>query len=101
MLIFFLQVKQQWMEPLQALISRINHSFSFFFKTMKCAGEVDLHIPENPVRISNDLWCRGHHFTRLLYVSVGNNFAFNQCQRRIDVIVRLNMVEFWICHVLL
>ena len=40
------------METLQDLIRRINKSFSFFFKSMKCAGEVDLHIPENPVRVS-------------------------------------------------
>ena len=47
------KVKQRWIVPLQALIDRINVKFSEFFRLMKCAGEVNLKIPDNPV------WTRG------------------------------------------
>lgn len=40
------QAKQQWIKPLKELMNRINTSFSYFFSCMKCAGEVDLHVPE-------------------------------------------------------
>lgn len=40
-------IKQEWLPPLQELISKINNNFSHFFSSMKCAGEVDLNIPEN------------------------------------------------------
>ena len=42
-------IKVAWLEPLQALISRINHNFSYFFRNMNCAGEVDLKVPDPPV----------------------------------------------------
>ena len=45
-------IKTRWIDPLQELISKINKNFSSFFKSMQCAGEVDLHVPENPVRYS-------------------------------------------------
>ena len=45
------QLKEQWLEPLKQLIDRINENFTFFFSAMDCAGEVDLHQPENPVRL--------------------------------------------------
>ncbi|KAK2163851.1 hypothetical protein LSH36_73g01022 [Paralvinella palmiformis] len=41
-------VKREWLTPLQKLISKINKNFSYLFTCMKCAGEVDLNIPENP-----------------------------------------------------
>ncbi|KAL3866036.1 hypothetical protein ACJMK2_043377 [Sinanodonta woodiana] len=42
------EAKAHWIQPLQELISRINDSFSHFMKCLKCAGEVDLSVPENP-----------------------------------------------------
>ena len=43
------EAKDHWLEPLQGLIAKINKSFSYFFSRLKCAGEVDLHIPDNRV----------------------------------------------------
>ena len=43
------QVKAEWLDPLKDLIGRINDNFAYYFSTMKCAGEVDLSIPDNPV----------------------------------------------------
>ena len=43
------EVKAKWIEPLKDLIGRINQNFGYYFSTMKCAGEVDLAIPNNPV----------------------------------------------------
>ena len=43
------EIRQAWIGPLQDLISRINANFSHFMKCLKCAGEVDLNIPENHV----------------------------------------------------
>jgi chromosome segregation ATPase len=59
------QVKRRWIEPLQELIARINKNFAYFFRCLKCAGEVDLDIPENPVSTTqaklsaiNPMWNR-------------------------------------------
>ncbi|XP_060572956.1 structural maintenance of chromosomes protein 5-like [Ruditapes philippinarum] len=46
------EAKSQWLDPLQELIGRINKSFSHFFSCLKCVGEVDLHIPDNPEEYS-------------------------------------------------
>ncbi len=43
------EVKAAWLGPLKELLDRINDNFSYFFTCMKCAGEVDLKVPENPV----------------------------------------------------
>lgn len=45
-------VKVRWLEPLKTLISKINENFGRFFRSMNCAGEVDLNVPANPVSIS-------------------------------------------------
>ncbi|XP_054843000.1 structural maintenance of chromosomes protein 5 isoform X2 [Eublepharis macularius] len=37
------QVKEKWLNPLKELVDRINNKFSSFFRSMHCAGEVDLH----------------------------------------------------------
>ncbi|KAJ6669575.1 hypothetical protein lerEdw1_000124 [Lerista edwardsae] len=37
------QVKEQWLNPLKQLVDQINEKFSSFFRSMQCAGEVDLH----------------------------------------------------------
>ncbi|XP_063435345.1 structural maintenance of chromosomes protein 5-like [Mytilus trossulus] len=42
------KAKTEWLEPLRALIERINENFSYFFTCMKCAGEIDLNVPDNP-----------------------------------------------------
>ena len=46
------ETKLKWLEPLKELISRINKNFAYFFNCLKCAGEVDLNIPDNPVSLS-------------------------------------------------
>ena len=43
------EAKRHWLQPLEELIGRINRSFGMFFNSMKCVGEVDLNVPENPV----------------------------------------------------
>ncbi|KAK6178810.1 hypothetical protein SNE40_011310 [Patella caerulea] len=42
------RAKEQWLGPLQELIGKINQNFSYFLECMKCAGEVELAVPENP-----------------------------------------------------
>lgn len=42
-------VKQRWLEQVKTLIGRISRNFSQYFAAMKCAGEVDVSIPDNPV----------------------------------------------------
>jgi len=42
-------VRQRWLEPLQDIIGQINTNFSAYFAAMKCAGEVSLSKPSNPV----------------------------------------------------
>ena len=46
-------VKERWIESVKELIGRISRTFSQYFSAMKCAGEVDVSIPDNPVRILN------------------------------------------------
>jgi len=48
-------VKQRWIEPVKELIGRISRNFSQYFAAMKCAGEVDVSVPDNPVSISVSL----------------------------------------------
>ena len=51
------EIKAQWLGPLQDLIQRIDKNFSHFFSNMKCAGEVDLNVPENPVsQVNREGW---------------------------------------------
>ena len=45
-------VKQRWLEPVKDLVGRISRNFSQYFAAMKCAGEVDVSVPDNPVRQS-------------------------------------------------
>lgn len=42
------QAKERWLNPLKHLVEQINEKFSAFFRSMQCAGEVDLHS-ENEV----------------------------------------------------
>lgn len=44
--------KKQWLEPLTKLIAKISRSFSEYFHSMDCAGEVDLKLPDNAVSIA-------------------------------------------------
>ncbi|MBN3297796.1 SMC5 protein, partial [Amia calva] len=37
------QVKERWLNPLKQLVEQINEKFSDYFRSMQCAGEVDLH----------------------------------------------------------
>ena len=48
-------VKQRWLEPVKELIGRISSNFSQYFAAMKCAGEVDVSVPDNPVRACGNL----------------------------------------------
>ena len=45
------EVKQRWLEPVKQLVGRISRNFSQYFAAMKCAGEVDVSVPENEVCI--------------------------------------------------
>ena len=42
-------VKQRWLGPLTDIIGQINTNFSGYFAAMRCAGEVSLSQPPNPV----------------------------------------------------
>lgn len=48
--LFLSQAKERWLNPLKQLVEQINDKFSDFFRSMQCAGEVDLHS-ENEVHI--------------------------------------------------
>uniref|UniRef100_A0A8C7ZG07 Structural maintenance of chromosomes protein 5 n=1 Tax=Oryzias sinensis TaxID=183150 RepID=A0A8C7ZG07_9TELE len=37
------EAKERWLNPLKNLVEQINNKFSEFFRSMQCAGEVDLH----------------------------------------------------------
>ncbi|XP_042188662.1 structural maintenance of chromosomes protein 5 isoform X2 [Callorhinchus milii] len=37
------KVKEKWLNPLKQLVEQINEKFSEHFRSMQCAGEVDLH----------------------------------------------------------
>lgn len=37
------EAKDRWLNPLKRLVEQINDRFSDFFRSMQCAGEVDLH----------------------------------------------------------
>ncbi|KAL7847854.1 hypothetical protein AOLI_G00225720 [Acnodon oligacanthus] len=37
------EAKERWLNPLKLLVEQINEKFSNFFRSMHCAGEVDLH----------------------------------------------------------
>ncbi|XP_051540633.1 structural maintenance of chromosomes protein 5 isoform X3 [Myxocyprinus asiaticus] len=37
------EAKERWLNPLKQLVDQINEMFSDFFRSMQCAGEVDLH----------------------------------------------------------
>uniref|UniRef100_A0A671SJX5 Structural maintenance of chromosomes protein 5 n=1 Tax=Sinocyclocheilus anshuiensis TaxID=1608454 RepID=A0A671SJX5_9TELE len=37
------EAKERWLNPLKQLVDQINERFSDFFRSMQCAGEVDLH----------------------------------------------------------
>ncbi|XP_028835959.1 structural maintenance of chromosomes protein 5 [Denticeps clupeoides] len=37
------EAKERWLIPLKQLVEQINEKFSAFFRSMECAGEVDLH----------------------------------------------------------
>ncbi|XP_059189249.1 structural maintenance of chromosomes protein 5 [Centropristis striata] len=37
------EAKERWLIPLKQLVEQINDKFSDFFRSMQCAGEVDLH----------------------------------------------------------
>ncbi|XP_057176786.1 structural maintenance of chromosomes protein 5 isoform X3 [Triplophysa rosa] len=37
------EAKERWLNPLKLLVEQINERFSDFFRSMQCAGEVDLH----------------------------------------------------------
>ncbi|XP_029975530.1 structural maintenance of chromosomes protein 5 [Salarias fasciatus] len=38
------EAKERWLNPLKQLVEKINEKFSDFFRSMQCAGEVDLHF---------------------------------------------------------
>lgn len=53
------QAKERWLNPLKLLVEQINEKFTAFFRSMNCAGEVDLHS-ENEVNVDWGLVVKGH-----------------------------------------
>lgn len=53
------EIKENWLNPLQHIIEKINIQFSDYFKQIKCAGEVHLKTPDNPVSILT-IHCKIH-----------------------------------------
>lgn len=58
-----LQAKERWLNPLKQLVEQINDKFSDFFRSMQCAGEVDLHS-ENEVNTQNKTMTKSFIFTQ-------------------------------------
>ena len=48
-------VKRRWIEPVKELVGEISRNFSQYFAAMKCAGEVDVSVPDNPVCVDGCL----------------------------------------------
>ncbi|KAJ1374002.1 hypothetical protein KIN20_036584 [Parelaphostrongylus tenuis] len=42
----------EWREPIEKLIREINVNYSKFFAEIGCAGEIFLHVPEDPLNIA-------------------------------------------------
>ena len=61
-------VKERWIEKVKELIGRISQTFSQYFSAMKCAGEVDVSIPDNPVRIVVRLQFSARHIVVVGYL---------------------------------
>ena len=70
-------IRSRWIGPLQELIENINKNFSNFFKIMRCSGEVDLKVPDNPV--SFFLWIVNSDFDML-----SNQFFVLHCYLRLS-----------------
>lgn len=62
------QAKERWLNPLKQLVEQINVKFSDFFRSMQCAGEVDLHS-ENPVNVNLTSQCQ-RHFHSYSFISL-------------------------------
>lgn len=56
------QAKERWLIPLKQLVEQINDKFSDFFRSMQCAGEVDLHS-ENEVNADTQETTRAINLT--------------------------------------
>lgn len=52
------QAKERWLNPLKQLVEQINEKFTAFFRSMNCAGEVDLHS-EKEVNAARQLVLKG------------------------------------------
>lgn len=57
--VFVSQAKERWLNPLKQLVDQINDKFSNFFRSMQCAGEVDLHS-ENEVCVNFTSFFKEH-----------------------------------------
>ena len=64
------KIKKEWLEPLKELIKQISNNFRNFFRMLKCAGEVELAVPENPVIYFIYLYnCYMLHFVKFNYTN--------------------------------
>ena len=43
------RIRESWLLPLNNIIDQVNTQFSAYFRKIKCAGEVHLKVPPNPV----------------------------------------------------
>ncbi|MCI4388625.1 hypothetical protein PGIGA_G00088170 [Pangasianodon gigas] len=48
------EAKERWLIPLKQLVDQINEKFSDFFRSMNCAGEVDLHSENEGMDPANE-----------------------------------------------
>uniref|UniRef100_A0A3Q4H232 Structural maintenance of chromosomes protein 5 n=1 Tax=Neolamprologus brichardi TaxID=32507 RepID=A0A3Q4H232_NEOBR len=46
------EAKERWLNPLKHLVEQINEKFSAFFRSMQCAGEVDLHSENEVIELN-------------------------------------------------
>ena len=47
------RIRESWLLPLNNIIDQVNTQFSAYFRKIKCAGEVHLKVPPNPVCIAS------------------------------------------------
>lgn len=48
------RIRESWLLPLNDIIDQVNTQFSAYFRKIKCAGEVHLKVPPNPVCMASE-----------------------------------------------
>lgn len=89
-----MNAKERWIGPLKRLVERINVKFSEFFQIMKCAGEVNLKIPENPVSRSCSLCFEAF----VVYVTKDFKFPFVDLYELMNLMMR-HIYMVLVCYI--